>query len=219
MHNLIISLGEISQIRWSHLYGGHAFILSVSSICPTLIFIDFNSSPRNTIYNNYVVVMCGYKNEIISLMILTIKNTKKTKKIKALQKTKLVLFPSCILSCKQEWVHYTKTFWHKYPPTNHRKDTTLNWCLKVRTWGGGYLAALIVCPTLGRWHEPNAMLTFNHHVYSVFGFSLDSYEYWWQIEIVICGSHWFTKHNTQIGIIPSSPFKDKSVWEQKTQEQ
>ena len=124
--------------------------------------------------------MCGNTNKIISLLILTIKNTKKTK---------LASFPSCILSCKQEWVHYTNFFWHKYPPTNHRKDTTLNWCLKVRTsGGGGYLAALIFCPTLGRRHEPNVMLTFNHHVYSVFGFSLD---------------------NTQIGIIPSSPFKDK----------
>ena len=41
-----------------------------------------------------------------SPLILT-KNTKKSKKnLKALKKTKLVLLPSCIRPCKQEWEHF-----------------------------------------------------------------------------------------------------------------
>ena len=88
--------------------------------------------------------------KLYSLLILT-KNTKKSKNnFKAPKKSEIIIFPGCILSCKQNKSAIYSTFHHIFPRLGRKiKANVANWCLIVRTCGDTP-AALIVCPTLGR---------------------------------------------------------------------
>ena len=86
--------------------------------------------------------------KLYSLLILS-KNTKKSKNnFKALKKSEIVIFPGCILPCKQnKSAIYTALFTtYSHVLDSKIKAITANWCLLVRTWGDTP-ATLIVCPT------------------------------------------------------------------------
>ena len=59
--------------------------------------------------------------------------------LKPLKKTKVILFPSRLLPCKQNCVHYTlyTTNTDRLRPWDlgHMKDTDVYWLVKMRDWG------------------------------------------------------------------------------------
>ena len=74
------------------------------------------------------------------------------KNSKALKKTKLVVFPSCIFPYKQNCLQYIILYATNTNLTNGMMKSYITrrvkWCAKLRDWGNP--AALIACLTLGR---------------------------------------------------------------------